>query len=184
MEPIKAQVRDKMDKVIEVVRNDFATVRTGRANPALVESIEVAAYAGASPLRLLELSTISATDARTLVITPFDPSVVGKIEHAISESNLGFAPVVDEKIIRISIPPLTEERRLEFVKQIGEKAESGKVMIRQVRHEGNELVKSELSGESEDALSRGESEIQKLTDEYTAMIEEMRAKKEEELMQL
>lgn len=184
MEPIKTEVRDKMEKVIEMVRADFATVRTGRASPSLIENIEVAAYVGASPLRLLELATISATDARTLVITPFDPSVVGKIEHAISESNLGFAPVVDEKIIRISIPPLTEERRLEFVKQIGEKAEHGKVLIRQARHEGMELVKTEFEGGSEDEVSRGEGEVQKLTDEYIAKIEEMRAKKEEELMQL
>lgn len=183
MEPIRAEVRDKMDRVIEVVRNDFATVRTGRANPALIENVEIAAYDGAPPLRLLELATITTSDARTLVIAPFDPSIISKIESGIAGSNLGFAPVVDEKIIRIVIPPLTEERRVEFVKLIGEKAESGKVMIRQARHDGMEKVKEAFEG-SVDEISRGEDVIQKLTDEYTQKIEEMKKMKEEELMQL
>jgi len=184
MESVINEARKKMENVLEVVRRDFASVRTGRAMPSLIEGVEIAAYEGAPAMRLLELATISAPDAKTLVVTPFDPSVIEKIERGIRDSGLGLNPSVDEKIIRISIPPLTEERRREFVKLIGDKAEAGKVMIRQARHECMEEVKAASEGISEDDVKRAESEIQKLTDEYNKKIEETRSAKEQELMQL
>src|SRR5437867_2694484 len=111
MDPILTNTRNKMQKAFDVLRSDFATVRTGKATPTLVEHIEITAYGGTQRLKLLELATIHAPDSHLLVITPFDKSIIGEIEKGINNANVGLHPIVDESILRINLPPLTEERR-------------------------------------------------------------------------
>ncbi len=186
MENIVSQVRQKMQKALDVLREDFATVRTGKANPSLVENIVINAYGGSSPLKVLELATIHIENNSTIVINPFDKSIIAEIEKGISNANVGLNPIVDQEILRINLPPLTEERRQEFVKLIKQKSEAGKVMLRQARHEGMEDTKkrAEEQGHSEDEVTRIEKEIQKLTDEFTEKIDTLASDKEKELMTL
>lgn len=185
MEPILADVKDKMQKAFDVIRADFATVRTGKASPSLVENIVIKAYGGTQPLRVMELSTIHAQDTHTLILTPFDHSIIGEIEHGISDAQVGLNPIVDGNYIRINLPPLSEERRRDFVKLIKQKAESGKVMIRQARQAGMEQAKKLENKEiSEDEVIHTEKEIQKLTDDYTRKMDDLADQKEEELMKV
>src|SRR3989344_7708586 len=129
MDKITPVVKEKMQKVIDVVRVDFGSVRTGKASPSLVENIVIKAYGGTQPLRVMELATIHTQDTQTLVLTPFDKSIIGEIERGIADAKVGLNPIVDGEFIRINLPPLSEERRLEFVKLINQKAEAGKVMV-------------------------------------------------------
>lgn len=186
MDPILSSTRRRMQEAFDLLRQDFQTVRTGKASPTLIENIEIAAYGGTQKLRVLELATIHVQDAHTLVIQPFDQSVIGEIEKGIAAANIGLNPVVDESILRISLPPLTEERRHEFVKMISQKAENGKIMVRQVRHDGmNDVKKRGEHGDlSEDEVTRLEKEIQKLTDDFIEKIDQLRDEKEKELMKM
>lgn len=186
MDQIISSVRQKMQKALDVLREDFATVRTGKASPALVENIIINAYGGTQPLKVLELATIHIEGNNTIVINPFDKSIIGEIEKGISNANVGLNPIVDREILRINLPPLTEERRSELVKLIKQKAEAGKVMLRQVRHEGMEDAKKRAEGQnvSEDEITRIEKEIQKLTDEFSQEIDLLADEKEKELMTL
>lgn len=186
MDPLLNETRSKMQKAFEVLHQDFLTVRTGKANPSVVENINVDAYGGAQRLKVMELATVHAQDTQTIVITPFDKSIIGEIQKGIQDANLGFSPVVQGEIIRITLPPLTEERRKEFVKLINQKAEQGKIMIRQVRHDSMEEVKKMDKSKtvSEDDVARLEKEIQKVTDEYMEKIDNLRSEKEEELMRI
>lgn len=186
MEPILSAARKRMQEAYEMLRADFATVRTGKANSSLVENIVISAYGGSTRLKVMELATIHVQDPQTLIITPFDQSIIGEIEKGIADVGAGLNPVVDGTLIRISLPPLTQERRQEFVKLINQKAEQGRVMIRQARHEAMETVKkkSEGVGISEDEVIRIEKEIQKLTDEFIEKIDTLRSEKEEELMRI
>lgn len=182
MDNIVLDARQNMQRAFEVLLSDFATVRTGRATPSLVENIIIAAYGGTQKLKVMELATISVTDPQTLVVTPFDQSIIEEIRSGIEDHGLGIAPVIDGNIIRISLPPLTQERRQEFIKLIKQKAEAGRVMIRQVRHEGMEEVKKQAERISEDEVERTEKEIQKATDEFTQRIEKLLEEKEKELL--
>lgn len=175
-----------MQKALDVLREDFATVRTGKASPTLVENIVINAYGGTQPLKVLELATIHVQDNSTLVISPFDKSIIAEIEKGISNANVGLNPIVDGEILRINLPPLTEERRSELVKLIKQKAEQGKVMLRQIRHEGMEDVKKRAAeaGHSEDEVTRVEKEIQKVTDDFSEKIDTLMDEKEKELMTL
>ena len=167
-----------------MLAHDLATVRSGKASSQMVEDIEVIAYNGSARLKVMELATISTPDPKTVVIAPFDVSIIGDIEKAINDSGLGINPVVSESIIRLSVPPLTEERRAEMVKMINQKCESGKVMIRQNRQEGMQEIKK-LNDEghtSEDIVERDEKEIQRLTDEFIKNIDLLSEQKEKELM--
>ena len=186
MDNIVPIVRQKMQRAFEVLREDFATVRTGRASPALVENIVINAYGGTQALRVLELATIHIENNSTIVISPFDKSIISEIEKGIANANVGLNPIVDSEVLRINLPPLTEERRGELVKLIKQKTEQGKVMLRQARHEGMEDVKRKASGEnlSEDDVIRIEKEIQKLTDEFTGKVDTLASEKEKELMTL
>ncbi|HVZ11916.1 MAG TPA: ribosome recycling factor [Patescibacteria group bacterium] len=186
MEPILSEVRIKMTRAIAAVHEDFATIRTGKASPSLVENIVISAYGGTQPLKVLELATIHAQDNNTLVIAPFDRSIIAEIEKGISNSNVGLNPIVDGEILRINLPPLTEERRRELIKLVKQKGEQGKVSVRQIRHEGINDVKksSDDEGVSEDEVERIEKEIQKLTDDTTKKIDEIIAEKEKELLTL
>lgn len=179
-----AQAKINMQRVIEVLKTDLSTVRVGKATPALVENIVVSAYGGTQRLKVVELAQIHAIDTQTLAITPYDGSIIGEIHKAILEGNVGLTPVIDGTIIRISIPPLSEERRQQLVGLVNQKLEGGKIQVRQVRHEAMNDVKKQFSDKaiSEDDLIRYEKEVQRLTDETIAEIDAMGKKKEEELM--
>jgi ribosome recycling factor len=180
------QATINMQKVLEVIKNDLSTVRAGKASPNLVENIIVGAYGGTQKLKVIELAQINAIDSQTLVITPYDASIIGEINKAIQESNTGLNPVIDGQVIRISIPPLSEERRQQLVHLVNQKLEGGKIQVRQVRHEAMEEVKKQFNDKiiTEDDKVRLEKDIQKLTDETIVQIDHMGKQKEEELMQI
>ena len=138
-------VKQQMQKVVEVIKVDLGTVRTGRASPALVENVVIHAYGGTQALKVVELAQITTQDSQTIVITPYDSSIIGEIQKGLMEGNIGLTPVIDGQIIRISIPPLTEERRQQLVALVNQKLEGGKVQIRQVRHEAMNEVKKQLN---------------------------------------
>ncbi len=184
MNDIVTSSKQKMEKVFDVLKTDLGTVRTGKANNQMVENIEIVAYGGSARLKILELASISVPDPKTIIVTPFDASVIGDIEKGINDSGLGINPVVTDNIIRLSVPPLTEERRAEMVKMINQKCENGKVMIRQVRQDGMREIKKlkDEANVSEDDVSRSEKEVQKYTDEFIKNIDTLRDLKEKELM--
>lgn len=178
MEDIINQASQKFQKVIEIVRQDLATIRTGKASPQLVENLLVDAYD--SKMKLIELSTVAATDPTTLIVTPFDVTNVEAIAKAIFAANLGLTAVVEDTKVRVVVPPLSEERRQEYVKLASTKAEGGKVMIRQIRHDAmEEIGKSNLD---EDSTKHLEKEIQAATDQMVAELDVMCQEKEKELL--
>src|SRR5437763_5207345 len=176
--------RDRMVKSVEHARAEFATVRTGRASASLLDRIEVDYYGTQTPLR--QLSTINVPEPRMLTVQPFDPSSIKAIEKAIQESDLGLTPSNDGKLIRLPIPPLTEERRKELVKVVRRYAEDGRVAIRNVRRDVmrhlEELVKKGDVGDDEER--RAENQGQKLTDEHTKTIDDLLKHKEAEIMEV
>lgn len=176
------EAKQKMQKVLEVLQNDLATVRTGRAMPSLVENIVVSVYGGSTKLKLMEVATIGASDPQTLLITPFDNSIIGEIQKSIEVANVGLTPTIDSTHIRISIPPLSEERRQQLIHVMKQKLENGRIMIRQVRHEA--MIETKKQQLSEDETARLEKEIQKATDDLMSHIDAMGRKKEEELLQI
>ncbi len=178
------QAKINMQKVLEVLKTDLSSVRVGKASPNLVENIVVAAYSGTQRLKIVELAQIGTTDSQTIVITPYDGSIIGEIHKAIMDGNTGFTPVIDGTIIRIAIPPLSEERRQQLVALVSQKLEGGKIQVRQMRHDAMNEVKKDLNAKaiSEDDSIRLEKEIQKLTDDTILEIEALGKKKEEELM--
>lgn len=185
-EDLLAQTRTKMQKALEIIRQDLATIHTGRATPALVENVVVLVYGGTQRLKIMELVTITTSDPKTLVITPFDPSIIEEIERGLLEANLGLTPVLEGEVIRITIPPLSEERRQEYLKLAKQKLEAGRIMIRQLRHEVMSDLKRKFEAKeiSEDDRRRQEKNLQELTDKYIAEIDDLGRRKEEELMQV
>lgn len=179
-------VKDKMVKAMQVLSEDLATIRTGRATPALVENLVIPAYEGTQHLRLKEMATITTEGPRMIIIAPFDPTVIRDIEKGINTANLGYTGAVDGNIIRINIPPLTDERRNEYIKLAHAKFEGGRVMVRQVRHEAMADLKRKFEGKElgEDEKKHIEHEIQNYTDEFMAEIEVMRENKEKELREI
>lgn len=173
---------EQMKKALELLLADISTIRTGRAAPSLVENIVVSAYGGSTRLRVMELATISASDPQSLVITPFDASILEEIRKGITEANVGLNPSTDGQVIRISIPPLSEERRQELIHAMKQKLENGRVMIRQIRHEAMDHVKKNAESLGEDEVFRLEKEVQNLTDSRIAEIDNIGKKKEEDLM--
>ncbi|TSC53885.1 MAG: ribosome recycling factor [Microgenomates group bacterium LiPW_16] len=180
------EVRQKMGKALEVIRQDLATIRTGRATPALVENVILSVYEGTQKLKMAELATISTSDPRTLVITPFDPSIIEEINKGILEANIGLTPAIEGQLIRITIPPLSEERRQEYIKLAKSKLEAGRIMIRQIRHDFMSDLKRKFEAKeiSEDDRRRQEKDLQELTDKYIAEIDDLGRRKEEELLQV
>ena len=174
----------RMQKAVEATRSEFATVRTGRASPHLLDRIEVDYYGARTPLR--QLAQVSATEARLLTITPYDKNSIKLIEKAILESDVGLTPSNDGQLIRLQIPELTEERRRELVKVLHNIAEQGRVGVRNIRrdvmHDLRDL-KSEGEVGSDDE-HRAEAELQKLTDSHTAEIDRALAGKEEEILEV
>ena len=184
MERVKADSEKRMKKSIAALGDEFNTIRTGRASSALFEKIKVEYYGQQVPLN--QVATISIPEARLVVIQPWDRSVLNEIEKAIQKSELSVNPNNDGKIIRISIPPLTEERRKEFVKLAKSKAEQSRVSIRNIRRDANEELKNlqKKSDISEDDAKRGMDDIQSLTDKYIAEINDLLEQKEKEILEI
>src|SRR5881296_2510065 len=182
MDDFLLEAEEKMIKTEQVVVNGFAGVRTGKASPSLVENILVEVYG--AQMRIRELAGITTPEPRALAIQPWDANSVHAIEKAIQKSNLGLTPSVQGKSIRIFFPELSQERRQEFVKVIRKMAEDGRVAIRHVRRDAMEQVKKHGhdSGTTEDDVKQAEKELQKLTDEYSAKIDQHLAHKEKEIM--
>ena len=178
----KKSLEEKLEKTENVLRENLNTVRAGRANPALLDRVNVDYYGVPTPLK--SLANVSVPDARTLMISPFDPSTLGTIEHAINEVNLGINPSNDGKCIRLGIPQLTEERRKELVKQIKKMGEDAKVAIRNVRRDVNDdLKKQQKAGDiTEDEMKNALDDVQKTIDKAIKKVDEIIAKKNEELM--
>jgi len=176
--------KDGMDKAMEHLHTNLAKIRAGRANPAVFDGLKVESYGTVLPLN--QVATISVGDARLLVIKPWDRNMLGPIEKAINNSSLGFNPNSDGVILRIPVPPLTEERRRGLVKQVRDFVEETKIACRQARREANELLKESEKDKqiSEDELKRGLEKIQQLTDEYIKKTEEALLKKEAEIMEV
>jgi ribosome recycling factor len=181
-----ALVKDKMQKVLDYVRTDIASIRTGRATPSLVENIIIGAYGGTTQMRVLELAGIATPDSQSLTITPYDASIIGDIRRDIIAANVGLNPVIDNNVLRIAVPALTTERRQEYVKMLHVKLEDGRVKIRQLRHERMGELKrmAEAKEINEDEHKTEEDQLQKMTDEMMKAIEEMGKKKEEELLKV
>lgn len=183
MEPLVTSTKQKINKILEIIKNDLATIRTGRASPMFVENVVVSVYGGSTKLKIMELATVGVLDARTLVLTPFDLSITQEIQKGIQEANIGFTPVIDGHVIRISIPPLSQERREELIKAMKHKLENGKIMVRQARHEARDEINKTYEGR-EDDIKRLEKEAQKVVDETMELIEDLGKQKEQELMQI
>ena len=175
------ETETKMEKALESTKDKFTSIRAGRANVSMLDGISVDAYGAPSPLS--QIGTLSAPEARLLTIDPWDKSLIPAIEKAIQQANLGLNPSNDGRIIRLSVPELTEERRKEYVKMVRKEAEEGKVAIRNIRKDvNNKLRKSEKDSEiTEDDLKSGEDSVQKLTDKFTKLVDEALDKKEKEL---
>ena len=175
-------LEEDMMKAEDAMRHDFAAIRTGKASGALVENIQVEYYGSMSRIR--DIAGISTPDARTIAIQPWDKSALRSIEKAIIDSNLGISPLNDGRIIRLPVPPLTEERRTQLVKQVKARAEDAKVQIRNVRRDGNEMAKKAQKNSeiTEDDLKGLLEKIQNLTDDYIKNIDAVAADKEKDLM--
>ncbi|MGL5049086.1 MAG: ribosome recycling factor [Fusobacteriaceae bacterium] len=173
--------RDKMNKAVESTRTRFTSIRAGRANVSMLDGVKIDMYGSETPLN--QIGSVSAPEARLLVIDPWDKSVIPKIEKAIMTSNVGLTPNNDGKVIRLMIPELTADRRKEYVKLAKSEAENGKVAVRNLRKDmNNALRKLEKDGEiTEDDLKRFEDEAQKLTDMTIKTIEDLLSKKEKEI---
>jgi ribosome recycling factor len=182
IEDLLSNARERMDKSIESTRHEFATIRTGRASPHLLDRVNVDYYGTQTPLN--QIASVSASEARLLTITPYDKSAIKAIEKSILESDLGLTPNNDGNLIRLTIPELTEERRKELVKVVHQLAEDGRVAVRNIRrdcmHHLRDLRKGGDAGEDEER--RAETELQKLTDAKVKDIDELLKGKEEEIL--
>jgi ribosome recycling factor len=181
----ETSVRKEMSSVIDLVNSDVSTIRTGRVTSSLVENIVIPAYGGTQKLKVVELASISIPDPETIIIEPWDKSVIGEIRQGILASNIGFNPVIDGEIIRVTMPPLTTEDRQKFVKLLGTKLEQGKVMIRRIRGDVMHNIKKDFEAKtiSEDEKFREEKRIQEITDEFIEKISAIGESKEKELLQ-
>lgn len=175
-------IDEKMDKVIERLEVNFSEIRAGRANPAILNKVQVEYYGAMSPLS--QISSISVPEARLIVIQPWDKSLLSQIVRAIEMSDIGINPMNDGQVIRLSFPELTEERRKDLVKDVRKLSEESKVAIRNIRRDEMDLVKTQLKNSeiSEDEAKADENKIQKKTDDYVSKIEEITTKKEKEIM--
>jgi ribosome recycling factor len=182
--PTLQQASQKMEKAIEALRRDFTGVRTGKASASLLDTVRVEAYGSHVPLN--QVATVSAPEARLLLIQPWDQKMVNAIEKALQTSDLGLNPANDGKVIRVPIPPLTEQRRREFVKILHKMAEEARVAIRQARKDANDETKKSQKdgGLSEDEARREQDETQKLTDRFIHQVEELLKHKEAEVLEV
>jgi ribosome recycling factor len=179
-----SDVESKMQKAIEATQGNFNTVRTGRANASLLDRVQVEYYGTPTPLK--SLANISTPDSATVMIQPFDRSVMGAIERAISESDLGLNPNNDGSSIRLNIPPLTTERRKELAKTVAKLAEEGKVSVRNIRRDAIDSIRKQEKNKevSEDESKKLQEQIDKLAEKYTKKVEQITAEKEKEIMSI
>ena len=175
------EAREMMEKAIHHVNFSFSKIRAGKASPGMLDGIMVEYYGNATPLN--QVSSVNTPDARTIVIKPWEKKIIPDIERAIINSDIGLNPQNDGELIRLNVPPLSEERRQQLVKQAKHEAEMGKVSIRNIRKDTNVHLKQLLKEHvSEDAVKKGEDAVQKLTDEYIVKIDEMLVKKEKDIL--
>jgi len=179
---IFSKTEEKMKKSIEAVQREFSIIRAGRATPSLLDRVSVDCYGSAMPLK--QVANISIPEARMIIVQPWDKTLISNIEKAIQKSDLGINPSNDGNVIRLVIPPLTEERRMELVKVVKKKSEEGKVAVRNVRREFMEELKAHEKENSEDEVKRAQDQGQKLTDKYTAELDRIAAAKEKEIMEV
>ncbi len=184
LDDVYRDTESKMKKAIEATTSDFATIRTGRASPSLLDRLHVEAYGSTVPLK--QVASVNSPDGRSLLVTAFDKSVVPAIRKAIETSDLGLNPNIDGAVIRLSIPPLSEERRKELVKLVKKKSEEHKVAVRNVRHHANDQVKALAKDGTitDDQIKRGTDQVQKLTDKYVKQIDDLVHGKEQEIMEV
>lgn len=184
IEPIKKTATQRMAKSLEALRNELGKLRSGRAHPSLLEHIHVPYYGNDVPLQ--QVANITIADARTLMVTPWEKTMVAPVEKAIRAADLGLNPTTAGNVIRVPLPPLTEERRRDLVKLVRHEGENAKVAVRTVRRDANQELKTLLKEHkiSEDAERRGQDEVQKLTDKNIGEIDKILAAKEAELMEI
>jgi ribosome recycling factor len=184
MNDLKNKMRQKMDQTLEHLRKDLASVRTGRASLVLLDGIQVNYYNSPTPLK--QVAALAVPDPRLITIQPWEVSLIPEIEKAITAANLGLNPTNDGKLIRLNVPPLTEERRKDLVKQVKKMGEDTKVVIRNIRRDTNEDVKKLFKDAkiSEDDQRKAQDEIQKITDQYITKTDEMIKKKDAEVLEV
>ena len=184
METVFAKTKEKMEKCLDALDRDYKAIRAGRANPAILDKLMVDYYGWATPIN--QMAAISVPEPRMLMIQPWDASTLKEIEKAINTSDIGINPSNDGKVIRLSFPPLTEERRKELVKDISKRGEEAKVAIRNVRRDAMDDIKKlkKDNAITEDAQKDGEKKLQDITDSYIKQTEEMEKKKEQEIISI
>jgi ribosome recycling factor len=180
----ESAVRSKMQQVLNLVVGDIGVIRTGRATSSLVEGLELSLYGGTQRLKVQEVATISTPDPQTIMIDPWDKSIIGEIRQGILAANVGMNPSIDGEIIRISMPPLTTEDREKYVKLLSTKLENGKIMIRQIRSDAMHEIKKGFEEKTltEDEKFASEKRLQEITDEFISKIQEVGEKKKAELL--
>jgi ribosome recycling factor len=178
------QLRSRMEKAVDDFRANLASTRTGRASVHMLDQVKVPYYGSDMPLN--QVAQVTAPDANLILIQPWDPSIIGDIEKALRTSDLGFNPQNDGKVVRIPVPPMTEERRREVVKHLNKTLEDHRTAVRNIRRDGNDLIKKSAKDKkiSEDEEKRSLEEIQKLTDDEIRRMEEMCRNKEKEVLQI
>ncbi len=181
MEDLLNETKDKMEKTLKNLKLELSRIRTGKASPAILETIKVDYYGVPTPL--IQIAGISAPEPRLLVIQPWDKNAIGEIEKAILKSGLGLTPKIEGSVLKIPIPPLSTERRKELIKLVKKLAEDSKIAIRNIRRDANEKLKIKKDNKeiSEDDLMRYQKKVQEITDDYIKKIEEILKKKEEEI---
>lgn len=184
LKDVQQQLKSRMDKAVHDFQTNLASTRTGRASVAMLDQVRVDYYGTPTPLN--QVGQVTTPDANMIVIQPWDAGILGEIEKALRTSDLGFNPQNDGKIVRVPIPPMTEERRREVVKHLNKVLEEHKTAVRNIRRDGNDLIKKAAKDKkiSEDEEKRSLDEIQKLTDEEIKRMDEMAKKKEAEVMQV
>ncbi len=181
---IKKLTEEKMDKCVNQLKKELATVRTGRANPLILDKVLVDYYG--APTGLRQLAQVSVAEGTTLVITPFDKSIIKEIEKAIVKAEIGITPNSDGVVVRLAFPPLTQDRRKELAKQVKAMGEESKIAVRNVRRDSTEAVKKLEKSDNlpEDAIKDGQEQIQKVTDKFIKIIEQTVSEKEKEVMEI
>ena len=182
--PTIREARERMEKAVEAMQREFSSVRTGKASPALLDTVRVEAYGSKMPLN--QVATVSTPEPTLLVVQPYDKSIIGEIERGILTADLGLNPANDGNVIRVPIPPLNEERRQEYVRLLHKMAEEGRISVRHARREANDEIREKIKEHelSEDEGHRQLEEVQTLTDQYIERIEEMLQRKEKEVLQV
>ncbi|MBI5195339.1 MAG: ribosome recycling factor [Nitrospirae bacterium] len=181
---VKKRLTEKMEKTLEVLKKDLASIRTGRASLSILDGLTVDYYGTPTPLN--QVATLAVPESRLITIQPWEPKLIPEIEKAIQKSDLGLNPANDGKMVRVPIPPLTEERRQQIIKHVHKRAEEARVAVRNIRRDGNDEIKK-LQKEkhiSEDDVKKSTDEIQKITDGHIKRVDEIMSHKEKELMEI